>query len=276
MKPLEEKASRIAGREIFEKIYRDYNKRIYVSPDPLQFLYGYPDAADREAVGLIASGLAYGRVAQILKSVQKVLDTLGAHPAEYLKGTRCEDHRHALGAFVHRFTDCEEMSSFLGAMGELMRRCGTLEGLFAEGWHGDMHEAMENFACAFCEASGRDSFFLLPKPSKGSACKRMALFLRWMVRRDEVDPGGWDFISPAELLIPLDTHMFNISSTLGLCASKSANGRAAAEITEKFRDISPDDPVKYDFALTRYGIREEMTVEELFEKWGIERKKRPR
>ena len=271
MKPLEEKASRIAGREIFEKIYQDYNKRIYVSPDPLQFLYDYPDAADREAVGLIASGLAYGRVAQILKSVQKVLDTMGAHPAEYLKNTAYGDHRQALGPFVHRFTDCEEMARFLDAMGALMRRHGTLENLFASGWRGDMHEAMENFADAFCRVSGRESFFLLPKPSKGSACKRMALYLRWMVRCDEVDPGDWDFISPADLLIPLDTHMFNISSTLGLCCSKSANGKTAAAITEKFRDISPDDPAKYDFALTRYGIREEMTVEELFAKWGLER-----
>lgn len=272
MKPLEEKASRVAGREIFEKIYGDYNKRIYVSPDPLQFLYDYKDAADREVVGLIASGLAYGRVAQILKSTGKVLDVLGRRPSEYLKNTAYADHKEALGQFVHRFTDCEEMSRFLDAAGQLLRRYGTLENLFADGYHGDMHEGMENFAENFCRISGRESFFLLPKPSKGSACKRMALYLRWMVRKDDVDPGGWDFISPAELLIPLDTHMFNISSTLGLCSSKSANGKAAASITEKFRDIAPDDPVKYDFALTRFGIRGEMTVEELFAKWGAGQK----
>ena len=134
-----------------------------------------------------------------------------------------------------------------------------------------MAEAMENLALAFCRYTGQDNLYLLPRPSKGSACKRMALFLRWMVRRDDVDPGGWHGVSPADLLIPLDTHMFNISSTLGLCSMKSASGKAAAEITRNFKDVSPDDPVKYDFALTRYGIREEMTVEELFAKWHMER-----
>ncbi|MEG1604050.1 MAG: TIGR02757 family protein [Cloacibacillus sp.] len=268
MKPLEERAARIASRHIFEKIYDDYNKRIYVSPDPLQFLYDYDESADREAVGLIASGLAYGKVAQILKSVKRVLGVLGPSPSEYLKNSGLEDHKKALGSFVHRFTDCMEMSLFLDATGALLRRYGSLERLFVAGYDGDIQYGMENFSAAFNDAMNRENIFLLPRPSKGSACKRMALYLRWMVRRDDVDPGGWSCLSPAELLIPLDTHMFNISSTLGLCSSKSANGRTAAEITARFSEISPDDPVKYDFALTRYGIREEMSVEELFAKWA--------
>ncbi len=271
MKPLEESPARIASREIFEKIYDDYNRRIYVSPDPLQFLYDYEETADREVVGLIASGLAYGKVAQILKSVKRVLDALGPRPAEYLKNSARRDHEEKLSGFVHRFTDCGEMCGFLTATGEVLRRCGSLEELFVSGYNGDMSAAMENFADTFNRCAGRDNMFLLPRPSKGSACKRMALFLRWMVRRDDVDPGGWRGISPAELLIPLDTHMFNITTTLGLCRSKSANGKAAAEITENFKEICPEDPVKYDFALTRYGIREEMTVEELFAKWHLER-----
>ena len=271
MKPLETRESRIASRGIFEKIYEDYNRREYVSPDPLQFLYDYEDTVDREAVGLIASGLAYGRVAHILKSVSRVLDTLGPHPAEYLKGASYRDHEAALCGFVHRFTGCAEICSFIDAIGAALREHGSIENLFLAGWRGDMAEAMENLALAFCRYTGQDNLYLLPRPSKGSACKRMALFLRWMVRRDGVDPGGWHNVSPADLLIPLDTHMFNISSTLGLCSMKSASGKAAAEITRNFRDVSPDDPVKYDFALTRYGIREEMTVEELFAKWHMER-----
>ena len=270
-KPLETPQAREASRGIFEKIYEDYNRREYVSPDPLQFLYDYKDTVDREVVGLIASGLAYGRVAHILKSVSRVLETLGPRPAEYLKASSYADHEAALRGFVHRFTDCAAICSFLDAIGAALRDCGSIENLFLSGWSGDMIEAMENFALAFCRYAGCENLYLLPRPSKGSACKRMALFLRWMVRRDGVDPGGWSGISPADLLIPLDTHMFNISTTLGLCSARSANGRAAAEITKNFKDISPDDPVKYDFALTRYGIREEMTVEELFAKWHMER-----
>lgn len=269
MKPLEERAARAESRVIFESIYKSYNRRCYVSPDPLQFLYDYESTEDREVVGLIASGLAYGRVAQILKSTAKILACLGPEPAEFLRQSKRKDHEQALCGFVHRFTDCAEMSCFLGALGELLRRYESLEELFAEGvkpGQGPL-EAMEHFAAAVCEAAKRENLYLLPRPSKGSACKRLALFLRWMVRHDEVDPGGWSCISPAQLLIPLDTHMFNISTTLGLCSMHSANGKAAAEITESFRQISPEDPVKYDFALTRYGIREEMTVQELFARW---------
>ncbi len=268
MKPLTDGAARIASRGIFEKIYETNNRREYVSPDPLQFLYGYGDSVDREAVGLIASGLAYGRVAHILKSVARVLDTLGPHPAEYLKNASRRDHEAALRGFVHRFTGCGEMCAFLDALGTALREYGSIENLFLSGWRGDMADAMENFSLAFCRYAGSENLYLLPRPPIGSACKRMALFLRWMVRSDGVDPGGWRGVSPADLIIPLDTHMFNISSTLGLCSMKSAGGKAAVEITRNFKDISPDDPVKYDFALTRYGIRGEMTVEELFSKWS--------
>ena len=107
----------------------------------------------------------------------------------------------------------------------------------------------------------------MPDPSKGSACKRLALYLRWMVRNDEVDPGGWKMVDPSALLIPLDTHMFNICTTLGLCSRKAADGRSAIEITEAFKKVCPEDPVRYDFALTRFGIRSDMKLEDLFINW---------
>ena len=154
MKPLETRESRIASRGIFEKIYEDYNRREYVSPDPLQFLYDYEDTVDREAVGLIASGLAYGRVAHILKSVSRVLGTLGPHPAEYLKSTSYRDHEAALCGFVHRFTGCAEICAFLDAIGAALREHGSIENLFLAGWRGDMAEAMENLALAFCRYTG--------------------------------------------------------------------------------------------------------------------------
>ncbi|MBW2647098.1 MAG: TIGR02757 family protein, partial [Deltaproteobacteria bacterium] len=96
---------------------------------------------------------------------------------------------------------------------------------------------------------------LLPSPMLGSACKRLHLFLRWMVRQDDVDPGGWDTVSTSKLVIPLDTHMHRICLALRLTQRKQADMRTAAEITAAFRTITPEDPVKYDFALTRLGIR---------------------
>lgn len=264
---LSNKANLIKSRAIFEELYFDYNKRSYVSPDPLQFLYDYNDLADREIVGLIASSLAYGRVAQILKSVQKVLAVLGSSPAEYLKKVERAELKEKFKGFVHRFTDEREIVSFLSCISEILKRGGSLESLFLSHYNGDTWKAVEKFVEELLVCGEREKMYLLPKPSKGSACKRLALFLRWMVRSDEVDPGGWNKITTEKLFIPLDTHMFNICSTLGLCTQKSANGRSVAEITESFRVISPDDPVRYDFSLTRFGIRNDMTVQELFAKW---------
>lgn len=267
MSVLSGEAALIKSRGIFEKLYADYNKRSYVPPDPLQFLYGYERAADREIVGLIASSLAYGRVAQILKSVEKVLDVLGPSPASYLAHAESRELEEKLRGFVHRFTDAYEMVSFLCCAKNALKRYGSLENLFFEGHSGDVWVSAENFVKHFTACGNRDSMYLLPNPARGSACKRLWLFLRWMGRSDGVDPGGWDRLTPDMLYVPLDTHMFNICSTLGLCARKSADRKASAEITAAFRVVCPEDPVRYDFALTRFGIRNDMTVPELFSLW---------
>lgn len=269
---LSDRTALIESRSVFENLYHDYNRRAYVSPDPLQFLYDYDNPADREVVGLIASSLAYGRVAQILKSIGRVLDVLGPSPAAYLASVDRAELKEKLCGFVHRFTDCDEIVSFLCCVGGILKRGGTLEELFLSHYDGDTWNAAEGFVDDLMACGGRDEMFLLPRPSKGSACKRLALFLRWVVRSDDVDPGGWHKISPASLFVPLDTHMFQICSTLGLCTHKSACGRAAREITEEFRLVSPEDPVKYDFAMTRFGIRSEMTHEQLFAKWAEQRR----
>lgn len=263
MKPLETHEGRVASRPIFEEIYAQYNKRCYVSPDPLQFMYEYESPRDCETVGLIASSLAYGRVAQILKSIEKILKVLGNAPSEYLINTPRRVYEEALSGFVHRFTDSKSMCDFLEATGEALRTHGTLENLFMQGYDGQLIGGMESFADTFCRIMQCENTYLLPRPSKGSACKRFVLFLRWCVRRDDVDLGLWHGISPRDLVVPLDTHMFNIACTLGLCSGKSANGNAVHEITENYKDICPEDPVKYDFALTRYGIRSDMNIEDL-------------
>lgn len=264
---LSNRSALVKSRTIFENIYAGYNKRIYVSPDPLQFLYKYDRPEDREVVALIASSLAYGRVAQILKNVQKVLDVLGPMPAEYLSETNRSEMESRLNGFVHRFTDAADIVNFLCCIRNVLYNYGSLEQLFLSHYRGDIWEAVGGFSKNLLECGGTGSNFLLPDPSKGSACKRFALFLRWMVRCDEVDPGGWNNIKPENLFIPLDTHMFNICSTLGMCSRKSPDGRAAVEITKAFSIICPEDPVRFDFSLTRFGIRSDMTLDELFANW---------
>lgn len=256
--------------EILEELYSDYNRREYVSPDPLEFLYDYDSPADREVVGLIASSLAYGRVASILASVRRVLGTLGAHPADALAGTSEEVLAERMCDFKHRFTGGCEMAKFLGGIGRVLNEFGSLENLFCASLGAGrvaVLGAMENFARTILDRAGLEASHLLPCPSKGSACKRLSLYVRWMARADDVDPGGWSKVPQSDIIIPLDTHMFKITTGLGLVKRKSPDGKAALEATEGFRALNPDDPVKYDFALTRFGIRTGMSVEELLKKF---------
>jgi uncharacterized protein (TIGR02757 family) len=249
------------------RLYDRYNRREYVHPDPLEFLYSYPRREDREIVGLIASSLAYGRVCQILKSVSVVLDGMGESPYLYLKDTPaieiCRRHRH----FVHRFATGAHLSALMVCIKKTIEVYGSVYQCFLEGF-APSDETILSALTLFVErinhqTGDRALGHLMASPAKKSACKRLNLFLRWMVRQDAVDPGGWDDISPSKLLVPLDIHMFRISRTLGLTSRNQADLLAAMEITEKFRIWTPDDPVRFDFALTRFGIRDDLNLAEV-------------
>ncbi len=243
-------------RERLENVYIKYNRREFIHPDPLEFLWRYNSTEDREIVGMIASGLAYGRVAQILKSTGKVLDVLGPAPSSFLWEASLKELSNALTGFKHRFTTSSEMVALLKSASMLQKKWGLLGnmlGAFLS--EGTYYNALERFVETLLEGAGMEKCSLLPRPSLGSACKRLHLFMRWMIRRDEVDPGGWEWISPTVLIIPLDVHMFRAAGVLGFTVRKTASCAAAFEITESFLTINPDDPVKYDFALTRMGIQ---------------------
>ncbi len=255
-------------REHLDSIYVKYNRREFIHPDPLEFLWRYSSTEDREIVGLVASGLAYGRVAQILKSTEKVLDVLGPAPSAFLRDVSSRDLSSALTGFKHRFTTSFEMVALLKSASAIQNKLGLLGNMLGVFISEDTYQnAMERFAANLLEGAGMEKCSLLPRPSLGSACKRLHLFMRWMIRRDEVDPGGWEWISPSVLIVPLDVHMFRASGALGFTSRKTVSCAAALEITESFRALNPDDPVKYDFALTRMGIQglqEDEIFRELF------------
>ena len=256
---------------LLERLYRTYNRVWFIHPDPLEFLHFYPETPDREIVGIIASSLAYGRVAQIVNSVSAVLAPMGPSPRGYLEEASRETLTRSLSRFRHRFTTGGELIDFLLGIREVIRAHGSLHGCFLERYDpGDRDStgALESFANELRKHMGPGYNSLLPCPAKKSACKRLHLFLRWMVRRDEVDPGGWDGISPARLVVPLDTHMHRIGLALGMTGRKAADLRTAQEITRAFREIVPDDPVKYDFSLTRLGIRDDADLSVLTDPGG--------
>ena len=257
-------------RGTLENLYNKLNRREFVHPDPLELVYLYDDPDDREIVGLIASTLAYGRVKQILKSASNALDRMGPHPAAFVRDSSPDSLRRAFAGFKHRFTTGDALSSMLDGVRVAVARHGTLGGFFGTLLRPEdetVLPALTSFvgaiANASCAASGVEGACPLPDPDRGSACKRLHLFLRWMVRSDDVDPGGWDTVPASKLIVPLDTHMHRLSLLLGLTDRKQANGRTALEVTSAFRSFNPDDPVKYDFALTRLGIRDDLSEEAL-------------
>ena len=245
-------------REALDDLYRRYNRREFVHPDPLEFLYRYPDVRDREVAGLVAATLAVGRVAQILRSVGAVLERLSDRPARFLETVSADVLERRLADLKHRFFTGENLAAMLWGARCVLRQHGSLEACFLVGMKRDdetilpaLGAFVEKLTCGCEGRHGR----LITHPCRKSACKRLNLYLRWMVRRDEVDPGGWDGVSPAKLIVPLDVHMHRIGRALGLTDRKQANLATALEITAAFRRIVPDDPVKYDFSLTRLGIR---------------------
>lgn len=256
-----------AIKKRLDELYAKYNRREFVHPDPLEFLYNYGGVADREVVGLVASSLAYGRVAQILKSVGLVLELLGPSPAAFVESASGRQLSEALSGFRHRFTGGEELALLLAGIGAARRRYGSLERCFKAGMSSvhDLRTPLSAFVSELSAAAGGRLPHLLPSPGDGSACKRLNLFLRWMVRRDDVDPGGWDGVPQSMLFVPLDTHMHRIGRALGFTRRSQANWRTAAEVTAAFEKIAPGDPVCYDFALTRLGIRSDADLGELLD-----------
>jgi hypothetical protein len=168
------------------------------------------------------------------------------------------------------------MRELLNRASALLRSHGSLEAFMRQcAQAGDFLETLNRFSRELSPsrevlpAPAGGKFSLLAAPENGSACKRLALYLKWMVRHDDVDPGGWTVFSPQELIVPTDTHMHGIALRLGLTARKQADLKTALEITRAFARFCPEDPARYDFALTRFGIRGALSVSELAEYSGV-------
>ncbi|HUX51140.1 MAG TPA: TIGR02757 family protein [Spirochaetia bacterium] len=248
--------------EISEYAYRKFHNPGYISPDPLELVYQIAEPLERELAAFIASSFALGRVQSILTCVRSVFERLrlssGSLRAALLE-LSFSDLQDLFYDFVYRFFGQDEVASFLDAVGSVLRQSGTLEAEFARGIaESDMTSlpALARFSRVLTDRAQLPFGILVSDPTKG-ASKRLHLFLRWMVRHDDVDPGGWSCLTPEKLIVPMDTHMLRISRALGLTRRKTADLRAAIEVTEAFRAIRPDDPVRYDFSLTRYGIHPE-------------------
>lgn len=261
-------------REALELLYRTYNRREFLGTDPLRFLYDFDRTGDRELVALVSSALAFGNVKQIMGSIESVRHVLGKSPMDYVMNSSPVKLRSAFSGFRHRWAGGEDLSCLLIGARHVIATHGSLESCFRNAYdesHRDILPALTEFVAEMTRGSGGDAGCLLPSPCGKSACKRLNLFLRWMVRHDDIDPGGWSGIPPAKLIVPLDIHMYRWGKTLGFTGRRQADLRSACEVTDGFREIAPEDPVRYDFTLTRLAVLRDGTAEKFLDHLGIDR-----
>ncbi len=251
---------------LLEEIYERYHKPEYINPDPLVFARMYYNIYDREIAALAASALALGRVELIMKAVGTVLGRLGS-PYEDLKRLEYSDLEKIYSGFSYRFFKTEHLAGFLSGIAGITRKHGSAGNCFRKHYleQGALPDAVHSFSSELISNCASCPGILVTESWKGSAFKRFNLFLRWMVRSDEIDPGGWDFIKRSELIVPLDTHMMRIGGYLGLTQRVSPSLKTAMEITENLRMYDKSDPVRFDFSLTRLGIHPDLTIGNLLE-----------
>jgi uncharacterized protein (TIGR02757 family) len=258
-----------ALKKTLDRLAKAYGRSPSRDLDPVGFIHRYRSWRDREIAGFLASCLAYGRVETILKSVGAVLRPLGGHPAAFLLGPRSRIDR-LYGGFSHRLNTGSDIRLLLGGLSAVLREYGSLRDLFilslvragqdllsAQAAFMDVLRTEVLKAASLRKADPGRVLHLLPDPAAGSACKRLNLFLKWMIRRDAVDPGVW---FPrlghlrARLIIPLDTHIARAGRRHRMTCRKSDDVRTAVEITEFLRRLDPSDPLRYDFCLCHEGM----------------------
>ena len=252
--------------ERLETLYRTFDHETSAS-DPVHIVRRYRDPADREVVGFCAAGLAFGRVASVLNSIESLLTVMGPHPAAFVRSFDPTKDGPVLAPLVHRWIRGRDLVALMLVLQRMLRDAGSIEGFFVAGDDPaapDIGDAMDAFSTRALAIDLRPAYgrvpkragvcYFFPRPSAGSACKRMNLFLRWMVRRDAIDLGVWTRVSPSRLIVPLDTHVIRLGRCLRLTRYKSPGWKMAAEITASLRALDAADPVRYDFSLCHVGM----------------------
>jgi uncharacterized protein (TIGR02757 family) len=245
-----------------DKLYRDTDWVARADQDAIRYPRRCEDPADREIVALLAACMAYGRVSLFGPWIEWALARMGESPRRFVLGFDAAKHAQLFDGFHYRFNRPHDLVAFCLAAQRILIAHGSLGSFFAAGVSPadeSVGPALERFVDGFL-APGLSRVFpknrfsygyrhWFPRPSTGGACKRLLLFLRWMVRREPPDFGQWNAIAPDLLLIPVDTHIENMARSIGLTRRRTRNWKMAEDITARLRNLDPADPVKYDFAL---------------------------
>lgn len=235
-----------------DKLVEKYETVDFIKDDPVQFPHKFQSKKDIELAGFIASLLAYGSRQQFIKKLNELFVLAQNEPLNFIQNFEPE----ILGDFNYRFGKPNDFAEIFLILKELYNTSDGLEELFEHGYsQGKMFENVVDYFYSRASEKAKQGFYqMIPNPHNGGAMKRVCMFLRWMVRKGSVDLGVWNFISPAELYIPLDVHVGRISRQTGLLTRKANDFKSVVELTENLKKFCPEDPVKYDFAMFGYGV----------------------
>jgi len=253
--------------ERLDHLYRSFD-HVTSATDPVHLVRRFTSPADREIVGFCAAALAFGRVASVLQSIEALLAVMGPHPAQFVREFDPVRERSRLEPLVHRWISGRDLMALLIVLQRMLNESGSIEAFFVAGDEvasPHVGAALDSFSTRALATDMRAAYgrrvprqrgvaYFFPRPSAGSACKRLNLFLRWMVRRDEIDLGVWSKVSPARLIVPLDTHIIRLGRCLKLTRYTSPGWKMALDITNALRAFDPKDPVRFDFALCHVGM----------------------
>lgn len=246
-------------RDYLDGLVERFERPAFLDEDPVSILHAFDDPGDREVIGLYCALLAWGRRDTMLRKLHELCERMRMRPRAFVLGYDDALDGARLEGFGHRTFRPEDARTLTAAISRILREHGSLGNAFRaldDAESPDVGCGIEAFSRLLAEsAPGRPARLRkhLARPSTGSACKRFCMYLRWMVRPGPVDTASWEGVSPARLVLPLDVHSGRQARALGLLTRKQDDWKAAIELTEACRNLSPADPARYDFALFGAG-----------------------
>lgn len=245
-------------KEFLDNLYDKYKSK-YSSKDPVWILHGFQDEKDIEIAGLLTSCYAYGKVELINQFITKFLNNIDFKVHEFTSNFSQQKDKKFLNGLYYRFNTEDDLSLLIKNIKNVIVKYGSLKNYFLNNYNNtdnNILPALSAFTAELNIKFNPNSYYkyLIPLSDNNSTCKRLNLFLRWMVRKDEIDLGIWKEVDKSKLIMPVDTHIYRIARKLNLVKRKSYDMKFAIELTEKLKQFDKNDPVKYDFAMCHIGI----------------------
>lgn len=248
-------------KSLLEERAARYNKPEFIATDPIQVPRQFSQKENIEIASFYTSTISWGNRTAIIKNALRLMKIMDNNPYEFIINASTSDY-NLLKPFVHRTFNGDDCIYFAKSLKNIYLKYGGLQSVFENGFNetGNIKDALIHFYRVFFKAPGERTRKHISNVAKGASGKRLNMFLRWMVRKDDnnVDFGLWKGIPASALMLPLDVHTGNISRSLGILRRKQNDWLAVEEVTDLLRGFDPDDPVKYDFALFGMGAFEKL------------------